>query len=165
MAQNIRQLKNRIKSVENTRKITRAMQMVAAAKLNRVKNAFYSARPFFANAEEILKRLLADIEVPDHPLLHRRPKIKKIAICVFTSDAGLCGAYNNNVLKKVENFISKYQKDDIRIVAVGKEAYSHFHKLDYVIRESFLGLYGKFSPKTSADINKLLMNMFMRKLS
>ena len=72
MIQSFRQLKDRIKSIENTRKITRAMEMVSASKLNRVKNAFFSSKPYFADLERVLFSFLSDVESVDHPLLEGR---------------------------------------------------------------------------------------------
>ena len=99
MMQSFRQLKDRIKGIENTRKITRAMEMVSAAKLNKAKSIFLSSKFYFASLERVLFDFLSDIQPVSHPLLEVHRNKKAIAIMVVASDTGLCSVYNHNIIK------------------------------------------------------------------
>ena len=161
MIQGFRQLKDRIKSIENTRKITRAMEMVSASKLNKVKGAFFSAKPYFSDMERVLFSLLSDIDAGAHPLSEERKEKKSIALVVVTSDTGLCSTYNNNVLRSAVEFADKIGKEKIKIIAIGKEAFSYFKKEAYTVENSYLGMRGKFSAEIASEITNALVNMFI----
>lgn len=160
MIQNLRQIRSRIRGIENVRKITRAMQMVSSAKLNQIKKKFYSANSYFLSLEAVLKDLLADSEKGVHPLLKKREEIRNVALCVMASDTGLCGTYNHNLLGLAEDFLGSYDKDKVRLIAVGREAFSHFTKKDFPVEKSYMGLYGRYVPKLADEIAKDLMDIF-----
>lgn len=161
MIQNLRQIKSRIKSVENTKKITRAMEMVAAAKLNRVKTRFYAFHAYFLKLEAILKNTLADIKACDHPLLQKRAEAKNILICIITSDTGLCSTYNHNVIRAADDFLKSLDKDKVRLITIGKEASSYFKQRGYSIENAYLDLGGRYSQKLSAEIFNSFTGMFL----
>jgi F-type H+-transporting ATPase subunit gamma len=163
MIQDFRRLKERIKSIENTRKITCAMEMVSAAKLNRVKGAFLASKPYFSNMQRVLFSFLSDIEPVSHPLLEERKERKTAAVMVITSDTGLCSTYNNNVIKAAKEFADRSGREKIGIIAVGKEAFVYFKREGYFVANSYLGIHGKFSEEIAADITKTLTNMFLTK--
>jgi len=91
MPQSLKVIKNRIKSVGNTQKVTNAMQMVSVAKLNRVAKVLYAIRPYTLKLEGLLNNLASFEHKSGHPLLEKRFPVKKKALCVITSDNGLCG--------------------------------------------------------------------------
>lgn len=161
MIQNLRQIKSRIKSIENTKKITRAMEMVAAAKLNRVKARFYAFHIYFLKLEAILKNTMADLKTCDHPLLQKRPKVKSALICIITSDTGLCSTYNHNVISTVDDFLKSYDKDDVQLIAIGKEAHGYFKRKGYSIENSYLDLGGRYSQSLSTEIFNSLTDVFL----
>ena len=161
MIQSFRQLKDRIKSIESTRKITRAMEMVSAAKLTKVKGAFFSSKPYFSQIERVLLNFLSDLVTAVHPLLEKRNGAKGVAIAVVASDTGLCSTYNNNILKLAKEFADRYPRDQVKIVAVGKEAFLHFKKEGYAVTNSYLGLRGKFSEDVALDITNTLIDMYV----
>lgn len=161
MIQTLRQIRSRMRSIENTRKITRAMEMVSAAKLNRVRKTFYAFRPYFAHFKTVMNDLAADFTGSTHPLFSKRQEIKSRALCVIASDAGLCGLYNHNVIRHAESFIGKRDKSAVRIVAVGKEAFSHFSKHGYRVERSYTGLYGRYSGQICDRITADLTEMYL----
>lgn len=161
MIQSLRQIRTRIRAIENTKKITRAMEMVSASKLNRIKTSFNLLHPYFLNLEYILKNLLADIEGAAHPLLERRDEIKSIGICVIASDTGLCGTYNHNIMTAAEMFMERRGASEVKLVAVGKEAFAHFKRRGYKISGSHLGRYGRYSSKFSEELAGELTNIFL----
>jgi len=159
MIENLRQIKLRIRSVSATRRITRAMEMISAAKLNRVKATYYGALAYFTSLESVFQRLLADAGTSQHPLLRQREPVKIIALCVITSDTGLCGSYNHNVLRAAEEFIEKHNYCNIRLVAIGKEAAKHFKEREMLLN-SYPGLYGRYSAKLVETITGDLVTIF-----
>ena len=163
MIQSFRHLKDRIKSIESTRKITRAMEMVSAAKLTKAKGAFFSSRPYFSHIERILSDLLSDMNTAAHPLLEKRKEVKTVAIAVVASDTGLCSTYNYNILKAAKEFADKYTGKQIKIVVIGKEAFSYFRKEGYDVENYYIGLRGKFSEDIAADITNALINMYVNR--
>ncbi|MCX5678156.1 MAG: ATP synthase F1 subunit gamma [Candidatus Omnitrophica bacterium] len=161
-AHNLRQIKVRIKSIGNTRKITRAMEMVSASKLSKVKTSFFFTKPYLASLENMLYDLLSDSPGLKNILLEKKAHIKSSALCVVTSDTGLCGAYNDNVIKYAERFLKDLDSPTVSIVAVGREGYDYFQKNGFRMAHSYLGLYGRYSSKLSDEIAKDLINMFVK---
>jgi F-type H+-transporting ATPase subunit gamma len=159
--QNLRQIKNRIKSVRNTRKITHAMEMVAAAKLNRVKSLFLLSRPYLQNMDSIVRRLVSDAGQNAHPLLVKREPAGSVGVCVMASDTGLCGPYNHNMNAFADWFLSGFDKEKVRIIAVGREAYSYLGKRAFKITDSYPGLHGKYSPGFENEIAGRLESYFL----
>jgi len=130
----LKAIRKRIASVKNTRKITRAMKLVAAAKLRRAQDAIIAARPY-ANALSRVVSELAEVAGADaHPLFENRPA-KKAAVVVFTSDRGLAGAFNANVIKRTEALVkgelAEYEEVSLRII--GRKANQYFSRRKYNI--------------------------------
>ncbi|MDP3804491.1 MAG: ATP synthase F1 subunit gamma [Candidatus Omnitrophota bacterium] len=163
MIQNLRQIKSRIKSIENTRKITRAMETISAAKLSRIKNSLHAARSYSISLESVLKRILRDIPAVENPLIKKRETVKNIAVCIIASDTGLCGTYNNNIIKLTEAFISNYDRGNVRVIAVGKEVFAYFKNKGYSITRAHIGLYGRYSIKISQELVSELTAIFLSK--
>ncbi len=161
-AQNLRQIKSRIKSIANTRKITRAMEMVSASKLSRVKVSFSSTKAYLDVLEETLHDLLSDLPDAKNALLDKRTQVKNSTLCVVTSDTGLCGVYNNDVIKYAEQVSRSLKSPRISIIAVGREGYNHFQKNGFHVANSYLGLYGRYSPDLSDKITEDLIRMFVK---
>jgi F-type H+-transporting ATPase subunit gamma len=161
-AQNLRQIKVRIKSIGNTRKITRAMEMVSASKLSKVKTSFFLTKPYLVNLENMLYDLLSDSPGLKNVLLEKRAPVKNSALCVVTSDTGLCGAYNNNVIKRTEQFLKGLKSPGVSVIAVGREGYNYFRKNGFHMAHSYLGIYGRYSSDLSDEIATDLINMFVK---
>ena len=119
----LKAIRRRIASVKNTQKITRAMKLVSAAKLRRAQQSAESTRPFAQSIDEIIGRISARVDTKVHPLLMPRD-VKTINLVVVTSDRGLAGAYNGNVLRKAEIFIKAAEREGktVKVTAVGKRA-------------------------------------------
>src|SRR5258708_11980635 len=103
----LRSIRTRIKSVRNTQKITKAMKLVSAAKLRRAQDAVVRRRPYAQLLDEMLGSLAlarAEAELPPHPLMEKRPE-KRIEVVLLTSDRGLCGGFNSNIIRRAQRFI------------------------------------------------------------
>ncbi|MBF0515735.1 MAG: ATP synthase F1 subunit gamma [Nitrospirae bacterium] len=139
---NLRDIRTRITSVTNTGKITKAMQMVSAAKLRRAQNAMLATRPYAIKLFEMLSYLASAVERESYPLLNLRQR-RLVELIVLTSDKGLCGAFNTNVLKETARLINELKAEGIAvsIVAVGKKARDYFHRVGIPIRKTFVDFY------------------------
>lgn len=123
---NIREIRGRIRSIENTRKITKAMQMISAAKLAKAQQGVLEARPYADKIKLIAAHLAQDEHHYDHPLLNTHPQARKVALVVFSSDRGLCGGYNINLNKAVERRLAAPDGHDVVLFALGKKSRDHF---------------------------------------
>lgn len=165
MIQSLRSIKSRLRSVDNTKKITRAMEMVSAAKLNRVENLLVSSREYFAGLGSLLKNIiLSEEEGFKHPLLETRNEKKAIALCLITSDTGLCSSYNNALIHSAEAFIqAQGGKARVKLITVGRKGFNYFRRLGFEIPYFYLGTFGRYSDKISAEILKALTDIFLSK--
>lgn len=121
------ELRRRTRSVRNTEQITRAMKMVATARLRRAQEAIVSARPFAARILEVLNSVVAEAKPDSHPLLRERPP-RRVEVVVITSDRGLCGSFNTNVLKRAEILLRSLAERDVGVRAVGRKGREHFRR-------------------------------------
>lgn len=119
----IRELRRRIKSVKNIGQVTRAMQMIAAARMRRAQEQALASRPYAAKSWEILTHLAAQRgNVQNlHPLLTQRDQVREIAIVLITSDRGLAGAYNSNIIRAVTRFMLEQNRENARLITVGRK--------------------------------------------
>lgn len=138
MALSLRQIRRRIKSVENTKKITRAMEMVAAAKLKRLQGLLAESDRYGEELRRILTNLLKDRTVT-HPLLQKREEEKRILAFLITSDTGLCGSYNTNMIARTMQFIEDVGKQkSVSFVAIGKNGAAFLKRINQTIAKEIL---------------------------
>ncbi|HOW36500.1 MAG TPA: ATP synthase F1 subunit gamma [Candidatus Omnitrophota bacterium] len=161
MILSLRQIKNRIRSIESTKKITRAMEMISASKLPRAKDLLFATRPYQLKLASLLSNLAAGQEAALHPLLEKRQHKNNIALCVITSDTGLCSTYNYKVIHCAENFIKEHASQNIKIIAIGRKGYNYFKKKQFEITHSYLGLQGRYSIDINTQIEKVLTDLFL----
>ncbi len=164
MAESLKIIKNRIRSIQNIEKVTSAMQMISATKLNRLGGALSLARPYFQRLESFLSNVAKGINAAENPFFSAPAVEGKIVLCIVTSDNGLCGPYNNNVIHLAEKFIAGYAKSRIQLIVIGKKGYNYFKKYykDNILH-AYLGLNGKFSQSSSDEIAGRLSNIFLSK--
>lgn len=131
----LKDLKNRINSVKKTEQITKAMRMVAAAKLRRAQADIVAARPYAIKTSEVLMSLVCRANPDLHPLLKVRPS-KRCVLLVIASDRGLCGSFNQNVFRRADSFIRENEGrfEEFSLVLVGKRSIDYFKRRGYKIR-------------------------------
>jgi len=149
----LRDIKRRIKAVQSTSKITKAMKMVAAAKFRKAQQRMFEMRPYADRMNSILSSLANGAEGEIHPLLAVRPR-KKIEVLVLTSDRGLCGAFNTNILKAATNHTSKLQKEgfELNISAVGRKARDYYKRRNISLHKSWTGISGRIAYANAQEI-------------
>jgi len=152
-----REIKRRIKSVENTRQITKTMEMVATAKIKRAQERIEAARPYALKMMEVLGNVAGDAEAGRHPLLQVHDTIEKTVILVLTSDRGLCGAFNSNIIRAAEAIARREKAEgrEVSLVVCGKKGLTYFNWVGYPIIGEYRGISdrpGFADAKNMADI-------------
>lgn len=147
----LKEIKNRIASVNSTRKITSAMKMVASSKLHHAQVAIENMLPYECMLEHILKTFLVSTPDTDTPFDVERP-IRRVALLVFASNSSLCGGFNNNILKMMQNVVNEYlskgiSKDDILVYPIGRKVAEKVNKMGLKSAGSYLSLADKPSPE------------------
>jgi F-type H+-transporting ATPase subunit gamma len=124
----LRLLRRRIRSVKSTQKITRAMELIAASRITKARNAVESARPYASMITRVIRDLATVGDVSDHPLLATREQISRVGVIVVSSDRGLAGAYNTNVLRRAERLIAEERAggSEVDLYVVGRKAEVYF---------------------------------------
>jgi len=149
----LRDIKRRIKAVQSTSKITKAMKMVAAAKFRKAQQRMYEMRPYADRMNTILSSLAGSAEGEIHPLLAVRPR-KNIEVIVMTSDRGLCGAFNTNILKAATRQINEMKKEgfEVGISIVGRKARDYYRRRNIEMHKVWTGIAGKISYGNAQEI-------------
>ncbi|MDM7936571.1 MAG: F0F1 ATP synthase subunit gamma [Cyanobium sp. CZS 48M] len=142
---NLKEIRDRISSVKNTRKITEAMRLVAAAKVRRAQEQVLRSRPFADRLARVLENLQSRLrfeDVVNTPLLEQERPLRHITLLVVSADRGLCGGYNANIIKRTEQRFAelKGQGYEISLVLIGRKAITYFQNRSYPITATFTGL-------------------------
>jgi F-type H+-transporting ATPase subunit gamma len=140
----LRAIRKRIASVRSTQQITKAMKMVAATKLRRAQESILATRPYATKILEVVSSLAARTSAEAHPLLARR-KSRWVEVVVFTSDRGLCGAFNMNLIQRAERFMEeeKGKTEAIALSFVGRKGRDYFRKRKVIMRREYVNFFGK----------------------
>lgn len=149
----LRDIRKRLKAVQSTKKITAAMKMVAASKMRKVQDRMLNFRPYALRMQTILSDLAKVAEREIHPLLALRPK-KTIEVLVMTSDKGLCGAFNTNILRAAANYINSLKKEgvEVNVSVVGRKARDYFRRRNVTMRKTWIGLSGRITYTNAQEI-------------
>lgn len=142
----VREIKGRIKSVRNIQQITKAMKMVAAARIKKVETRMKAARPYAYKMQEVVGELTAQLEGSLDPLMEARDP-KNVAVVVVSADKGLCGSYNNNVLKLGLSTVRRQEEDGRKVVLipVGSKALRYFQRRQVAIKRDVTGWNPEFA--------------------
>ena len=138
------------------------MELISVTKLNRIDDSLYAIRPYFAALEELLQGLLKGVERTFSPYLSNPKAAKKgKALCLITSDNGLCGLYNHNIIRKAEEFVQNQKGSETELIVVGKSGYNYFKRTAHKITASFIGFNARYSEKTAQEITDTLVKLFL----
>lgn len=161
---NLKSIRDQIKSVKNTKKITEAMRLVAAAKVRRAQEQVIASRPFADRLAEVLYGLAQRMkfEEADLPLLKKRD-VKSVGLLVISGDRGLCGGYNNNVIKRAENRAKEIKAEglDYKFVLVGRKATQYFQRRNQPIDAIYTGLEQIPTVGEAGQISDELLALFL----
>jgi len=157
---NLKDIRDRIKSIKSIQKVTKAMKMVAAAKMRRAQENMEKARPYNHRLVEIIQHLLPSVERSMLSLLEVRD-VKRIAYVVVTSDRGLAGSFNSSILRKAHNDIDELGKENVDIFCIGKKANDYFKSRQYNIVDSFSDFWNDLDFNQSMKIGSTIINHFL----
>lgn len=161
---NLKSIRDRIQSVKNTKKITEAMRLVAAARVRRAQEQVTATRPFADRLAQVLYGLQSRLQFEDVdlPLLKQR-EVKTVGLLVVAGDRGLCGGYNSNVIRRAENRAKELQAEGVnyRYVLVGRKAIQYFQRREQPIDATYTGLEQIPTAKEATDIADQLLSLFL----
>ncbi len=154
---NLRDIRSRIDSVENTQQVTRAMKMVAAAKLRRAQERIFQTRPYAYMIRELIDHLQGELDPTSHELFPPQEEINAALVVVITADRGLAGAFNSNVIKKAEQLIeSTYagvqKQGNLFLICAGRKGHEHFGKRGYQLVGDFRNIFDGLNFDTAQEI-------------
>ena len=156
---NLKNLSERIKSVTSIQQVTKAMKMVAAAKVKKAQDKMEISRPYARNTQELICRILPQISSTDISLVEKR-NVNNIGMIIVTSDRGFAGSFNSSVIRLAEKEIEKIGKDKVQLFCLGKKASEYFSKRDYNVKETFFDFWKDMSYDTASDISKTFISAF-----
>ena len=159
---NLKDIRNRIKSVKSIQKVTKAMKMVAVAKMRRAQERMEEARPYAKRLAEVINHLLPDVDRNLLPLLDIR-EIKRVGYVVVSSDRGLAGSFNTNVLKTAQAEIETIGKKNVDVFCIGKKARDHFKRRNYNIIESHIEFWNELKFGNALAIGTGIISHFTQK--
>ena len=164
----LKEVRNRIKSVQSTQQITKAMKMVSAAKLRRAQDAITQMRPYAHKLQEMLSNIVSNSDGDVKVALAAERPVEKVLIIVVTSDRGLCGGYNSNLIKLAKQLIKdKYPqqqaKANVQILPIGKKGYEHFTKAGFKIVDKYWDIFTGLSFDKAQAAAKYAMDAFANK--
>jgi F-type H+-transporting ATPase subunit gamma len=156
----LRDIQRRIRSVQSTQKITRAMKLVAAAKLRRAQERILSARPYAGKMAELLGNLVAGTDGASHPLLEQREGPRR-QIVIITADRGLAGAFNANILRRAVELVRESSAADVTLVVVGRKARDFFRRRPHTIKRDMIGFWDRLAYSHAAELADGFMQQYL----
>ena len=156
----LRDIRRRIRSVESTQKITRAMKLVAASKLRRAQERIVAARPYAVKMSELMANLVVRAEAERHALLARRAGGRQ-RLVVITADKGLCGAFNSNILRASLHFLRAAGDADLTLIVVGKKARDFYRRRQWTVKSEMLGFFDRLAYSHAQELAGQLMAAYL----
>ncbi|MEP6926188.1 MAG: ATP synthase F1 subunit gamma [Ginsengibacter sp.] len=163
----LKEVRNRIQSVKSTQQITKAMKMVSAAKLRRAQDAIIQMRPYAQKLQEMLGNIVSNADGDVNMALAAVRPVEKVLVIVITSDRGLCGGYNSNLIKLAKQVIKeKYgnvsAKGNAELMPLGKKGYEHFSKNKFKVIDHYWNIFSDLSFENVAKAAKFAMDVFAK---
>ena len=164
----LKEVRNRIKSVQGTQQITKAMKMVSAAKLRRAQDAITQMRPYAKKLQEMLSNIVSSSDGDINMALAAERPINKVMIIVVTSDRGLCGGYNSNLIKLAkqtiaDKYAAQFAEGNVQVLPVGKKGYEHFNKNGFQVVDKYWDIFTGLSFEKVQTAAKYAMDAFAHK--
>src|SRR3989475_9414978 len=156
----LRDIRRRIRSVQSTQKITRAMKLVAAAKLRRAQERIISARPYAAKMAELLGNLVSGNEEAAHPLLEQREGPRR-QIVIITADKGLAGAFNSNVIRRALELVRQSNVAEVTLVVVGRKARDFYRRRQWTIKRDLIGFWDRLAYSHASELADYFMQQYL----
>ncbi len=152
-------IRRRIRSVKSTQQITRAMKMVAAARLRRAQDRIFNARPYANQMMTLLSSVVARITDRSHPLLAERP-IERQLLVLVTADRGLCGGFNTNLIRAAQSYVDEHRDRDVSIVVVGRKGRDYFVRRPVKIIGEHINIFGRLEFSQAQPIAQRIIELY-----
>lgn len=159
---NLKEIRNRIKSIKSIQKVTSAMKMVAAAKLRTSQNNMERCRPYSQKISHLINDMLVEVEKTNFGLMEKR-NIKTTLYVVITSDRGMAGAFNTNIIKTAQNQIDLDQSNKSKIICIGKKSRDYFKNKNYEVISEYLDFWADLNFKNAINIGNQISDLFLNK--
>lgn len=164
----LKEVRNRIKSVQSTQQITKAMKMVSAAKLRRAQDAITQMRPYAHKLQEMLGNIVSNSDGNTSLALAAERPVEKVMVIIVTSDRGLCGGYNSGLIKLArqvikEKYAAQFAKGNVTILPIGKKGYEHFSKNGFKVVDNFWDIFTGLSFEKVQAAAQYAMNAYAEK--
>ena len=156
---NLKSLQERIKSVSSIQQVTKAMKMVAAAKVKKAQDKMEISRPYSKNTQDMICRILPQVSNDNIALVSKR-KVSKTALIIITSDRGFAGSFNSSVIRLAEKEIEKLGKDKVQLFCLGKKSSEYFSKRNHNVVQSFYDFWKDMTFDTASDIAETFIAAF-----
>ena len=157
---NLKDIRDRIKSIRNIQQVTKAMKMVAAAKLRKAQERMEQARPYEERLSKVIHSLLTDVDRSLLPLLDVR-EVKRIAVVVFTSDRGLAGSFNSNIIRRAEEEIKSFGREVSDLICIGRRGRDYFRKRDYNVVKDYADFWSDLNFTHAMEFGEELIELFV----
>ena len=159
---NLKEIRNRIKSIKSIQKVTSAMKMVAAAKLRTSQNNMERCRPYSDKISHLINDMLVEVEKTNFGLMEKR-NIKTTLYVVITSDRGMAGAFNTNIIKTAQNQIDSDESNETKIICIGKKSRDYFKNKNYEVISEYLDFWSELNFEHALNIGKQISELFLNK--
>jgi F-type H+-transporting ATPase subunit gamma len=156
----LRDIQRRIRSVQSTQKITRAMKLVAAAKLRRAQERIVAARPYASKMAELLGNLVSGTDGAAHPLLEQREGPRR-QIVIVTADKGLAGAFNSNIIRRSLELVRESSASELTLVVVGRKARDFYRRRPYTIKRDLIGFWDRLAYGHACELADFFMEQYL----
>jgi len=156
---NIKEIKTRIESIRSTKQITNAMKMVAAANLRKAQDRIIKARPYADIINEMLRSIKHKNKTNFHPILAEADPHGKAALIVVTSDRGLCGSFNTQIIKIALNYLKK--NPEVDVICLGRKGYDHLKKHSHKLMKPYLNLFNEMNFDVSKNVAEQIIDLFI----
>ncbi len=158
---NLKDIRNRIKSVNSIQQVTKAMKMVAAAKMRRAQENMEQARPYTNQLSEMLDSLILEINRNILPELKKREIINRKLFVIITADRGMAAAFNTNIIKMAQQSIDEFDRENVDLICIGKKGYSFFKNRGYNIIDNYLDFWNDLNYQHAIDMGKNIISRFI----
>ena len=158
----LKDLRNKIKSIKSIQQVTNAMKMVAAAKLRKSQEDMEKTRPYTNSIEDMINHLIPDIDRSLLPILETR-EVKKKLFIVVSADRGMAGAFNSNIIKKIEQRVLEFGNQDSLLVCIGKKSHDYFKTRNYNIIKSYRDFWNTLDVSAALSIGDIIVEKYLNK--
>jgi len=158
---NLKEIRSRIKSVKNIQKVTKAMKMVAAAKLRKSQENMEKARPYENRLKQLIGYLAGDVDAQAIKLLQSKESIQTLGLVIVTADRGLAASFNTNIIKKAEQEINQMGQDNTKLICIGKKGYEYFSKRGYNVIQQYIDFWNNLDFNTAINIGDNIKDLFL----